>query len=222
MSIKEIRDARLEYLYSQFVSVKGLINYFASEDGLDISEVATELERVIKNSNDSELPEFGSVDIYGVAFAPWSAENYRSELMGWLSDTIGDCGHSEHSDFNGWMREGLFPFLQSRGLDVKSNFPLWSPMSEITSNNLKAGSDKPKLTNIVRTEQVQNIESETFNRLMRAIEAFPVKYPDYDSKPPKLNVDVRPWLDEIGLVNDGKLGREASIFGRIIAEHFKL
>lgn len=59
----------------------------------------------------------------------------------------------------------------------------------------------------------------TFARLQRTIAAFPVRYPDYQSQPPKLKDDVRPWLKEAGLAGND---REAHVFGTIIAEHFKL
>lgn len=64
------------------------------------------------------------------------------------------------------------------------------------------------------------IRGATFVRLQRAIKAFPGKYPGYQTKPPKLDGDVRPWLDDSGFVRDGAKGREAIVFGRIISEHF--
>lgn len=66
---------------------------------------------------------------------------------------------------------------------------------------------------------VVEISGQTFSRLRRTIAAFPERYPDYQSQPPKLKDDVRVWLKETALaVND----REAHVFGTIIAEHFKL
>ena len=63
------------------------------------------------------------------------------------------------------------------------------------------------------------IDSDTHNRLMRSIEAFPERYPEYKTKPPKLDDDVRLWLEESGL---GKNDAERRVFGVIIREHFKL
>ncbi len=69
---------------------------------------------------------------------------------------------------------------------------------------------------------VIEITGPTFDRLQRAIAAFPTRYPNYQSQQPKLNDDVRLWLHQTGLVTDGQKGREAHVFGKIIVEHFKL
>jgi len=61
------------------------------------------------------------------------------------------------------------------------------------------------------------IDSDTYNRIYRAIFAFPTRYPEYANKPPKLENDVRPWLKEVDIaMND----REAIVFSTIISEHF--
>lgn len=65
-----------------------------------------------------------------------------------------------------------------------------------------------------------SISGQTIERLQRAIAAFPTRYPEYQTNPPKLINDVRPWLHDIGVVRDGAEGREAVVFGRIISEHF--
>lgn len=64
---------------------------------------------------------------------------------------------------------------------------------------------------------VVEIAGQTFSRLQRSIAAFPVRYPDYQSQPPKLKDDVRVWLKEAALASSD---REAHVFGTIIAEHF--
>lgn len=56
------------------------------------------------------------------------------------------------------------------------------------------------------------------DRLYRAIDAFPTKYPNFSSRPPKLDDDVRDWLR-----NEGKFAkndREEFIFGAILKEHY--
>lgn len=65
----------------------------------------------------------------------------------------------------------------------------------------------------------QKICGATFNRLQRAIAAFPDQYPDHQLKPPKLKDDVRVWLKNAALAASD---REAHVFGTIITEHFKL
>jgi hypothetical protein len=72
-----------------------------------------------------------------------------------------------------------------------------------------------------RERQVEvspQISGATFDRLRRAIEEFPNRYPDYRSKAPKLDVDVRPWLES----SFRSSKREAHVFGAIIAEHYEL
>lgn len=63
------------------------------------------------------------------------------------------------------------------------------------------------------------IDGPTYAKLMRAIEAFPVKYPDYKTNPPKLDEDVRDWMvNELGFTKS----KEDHVFGMIVKEHFKL
>lgn len=58
----------------------------------------------------------------------------------------------------------------------------------------------------------------TAERLTQAIANFPSRYPDYKSKSPKLDDDIRPWLKSAYGISD----REAHVFGTIISEHFEL
>ena len=83
-------------------------------------------------------------------------------------------------------------------------------------------SDKSMLDNIGSFDadtSARKISSLTIDRLQRAIEAFPVRYPDFQTKPPKLDDDVHQWLKESGLVENDA---ERRVFGAIIREHFKL
>lgn len=63
------------------------------------------------------------------------------------------------------------------------------------------------------------IYGSTFTRLQRAIAAFPERYPEYKTRPPKLDDDVRQWLKEVGLA---ETEAERRVFGTIIREHFEL
>lgn len=63
------------------------------------------------------------------------------------------------------------------------------------------------------------ISGDTIKRIQRAIAAFPGRYPEYKTKPPKLDDDVRQWLNEVGLATTEA---ERRVFGAIIREHFKL
>jgi hypothetical protein len=64
-----------------------------------------------------------------------------------------------------------------------------------------------------------DIDSATFERLKKVIAAFPDRYPEYKSKPPKLDDDVRPWMKESGFAENEA---ERRVFGAIVREHFKL
>lgn len=61
-------------------------------------------------------------------------------------------------------------------------------------------------------------QGKTAALLADALSKFPQQYPDFLSKSPKLDDDVRPWLKE----NLGASDREAHVFGAILSEHFKL
>lgn len=218
MGIKEIRNKRLDDLYSQFVSVKGLIDHFASDEGLDISVVAAELEQAIKKSNDADLPELGSVDLDTLVFTPWSAEEEgRAELMDWLSDTINDCGHNEHSDFYGWMREDLFPFLLSHGFDVGPNFPLWAPSSEICRNDDAVGQASENIPDCAE-DQPLVIRGAIFSSFMMVVREFPKEYPKYEEELPKAKT-VEWWINKRKFFRSA---RHSLVFATMALEHFSI
>ncbi|NTV69875.1 MAG: hypothetical protein HGA71_06990 [Azonexaceae bacterium] len=62
------------------------------------------------------------------------------------------------------------------------------------------------------------IQSETYDKLQSALGGFPIRFPMYQAKKPKLDVEVRPWLKSAYGLSD----REAHVFGTIIAESFEL
>lgn len=66
---------------------------------------------------------------------------------------------------------------------------------------------------------IVTMSGKTFERIQRAIAAFPERYPDYKVRAPKLDDDVRPWLKETGLAESES---ERRVFGAIIREHFQL
>lgn len=63
-----------------------------------------------------------------------------------------------------------------------------------------------------------HIGGATFAKLSIALSAFPSAYPDYQSKPPKLDDDLRPWLKSTFACSD----REAHVFSIVIQEHYEL
>jgi hypothetical protein len=62
------------------------------------------------------------------------------------------------------------------------------------------------------------IRGDTMERIRRAVNAFPTAYPEFRSRVPKLQDDLRAWLKETELANTD---REAFVFSAIIQEHFK-
>lgn len=63
------------------------------------------------------------------------------------------------------------------------------------------------------------VNGPTYAKLMQAIEEFPLKYPDYETKPPQLDTDIRPWMvKKFGCSKN----KEDHVFGMIIKEHFRL
>jgi hypothetical protein len=115
-------------------------------------------------------------------------------------------------------RDGYFYTVQTKHLkewlkshEIESSF--FFPES---ATHLKGADASCEL----EARQVQClITGPTFDRLQRAIATFPNRYIEYQTRLPKLDSDVRPWLKEAGLANND---REAHVFGAIIAEHFKL
>lgn len=91
----------------------------------------------------------------------------------------------------------------------------YSESDSVTPNSLL---HNPVTDVIGSTQSNAPIQGETIARLQRAIAAFPSRYPDHRTRPPKLDSDVRPWMKEVGLtINDA----EMRVFGKIIYEHFK-
>lgn len=68
-------------------------------------------------------------------------------------------------------------------------------------------------------KQDYSINSPAFDRLMQAIEAFPVENDDYKTKPPKQSVVIS-WLNSKFVFSDKD--REPRFIDKVIVEHFKL
>lgn len=68
-------------------------------------------------------------------------------------------------------------------------------------------------------KQDYSINSPAFDRLMQAIEAFPVENDEYKTKPPKQAVVIS-WLKSKFVFSDND--REPRFIDKVIVEHFKL
>ena len=64
----------------------------------------------------------------------------------------------------------------------------------------------------------KGLNGKTIERLGKAIADVPSRYPEYETRQPKLDDDIRPWLKSAYGASD----REAHVFGAIISEHFRL
>lgn len=218
MSIEENRRKQRRELYGKFVSVNALVNALADAENTDPSEVAAAL-LVMFEGEDDKKPAFGSIDAVRIKFGQHEFRDPEKDQKEVLSEDLWTIakGYKCDGDDFGWLSDDLLPFLRANGFERPVHFPAWNPPEDTKTNEEIQGVAQANFS-----DRIQGIESDTFNRLIRAIEAFTVKYPNYKSSPPKLTEGVRDWLHEVGLVKDGKKGREAHIFGKIIAEHFKL
>lgn len=151
-----------------------------------------------------------------------------TKVAGHQVDELGEAWYAPACDYVGEALGGKWwsrPDLLDEPLP-----PLGVLRDELAISNIDAvrlldlvvdGEKGENTSRQVNSEELE-ITGDTFDRLKCAVSAFPTRYPDYQSQPPKLNDDVRLWLHQAGLVNDGQKGREAHVFGKIIAEHFKL
>lgn len=226
MGCKEDREQLRHELYGQFVSVNTLIEVLAEAEEMEPYEIAAALLVAFEEADEKVMrPAFGSIDTVRIKFGQhefYDPEEGQKEVLKESLLTIAEGYKNDGDDQIGWLRGDLLPFLRANGFDRPVYFPPWSPLEEIMAEGTQTEGNAQEIGSANFSDQIQSIESETFTRLMRAIEAFPKEYPDYKRLSPKLNIDVRPWLHKDGLVNDGEEGREAAVFGRIIAEHFKL
>ncbi|MCG9095186.1 hypothetical protein [Laribacter hongkongensis] len=110
-------------------------------------------------------------------------------------DNVQGCTKVNHKDIARWC--------YSMGI----HWPLMSKEHAMRTENTAGTADKSLAIN-----------SATFAKLRDAISAFPHKYPQYRSEPPKLDADVRKWLG----TSFGCGDREKHVFGQIIREHFCL
>jgi len=83
---------------------------------------------------------------------------------------------------------------------------------------LLSGGKESENEDALTLESLEPIKGEMAIRLKRCIATFPIKYPDYRTRRPKLDSDIRPWIKE----EVGASEREAHVFGTMIAEHFDL
>lgn len=147
-----------------------------------------------------------------------------TKVAGHQVDELGEACYAPACDYVGealnndwWSRHELLD-ERLQPLDVLRDELAISNIDAVRLLDLAGkGSDGNTASHQWNSDVVE-IEGQTFERLQRAVAAFPVRYPDYKNKFPKLENDVRPWLEETGL---GKNTSERLVFSAIIAEHFK-
>ncbi len=209
MGIKEDRAARR----SKFISLRHVIAAMSEEQGVSVGDVAGELILWLEKTGGN--PVFYEQD-------PATLQMHVGDMVHLLAilKTVvrwGRLDWPDHSlpsacelDLFGWDRQEIGGFL----LVFLGHFPScccpeWEPLEnsnppsfEIASDSLGSEDSEAKAVEAIRALQIKDINSGIFDRLIRAIEAFPVKYPDYERIPPKLTIDVRDWLHATGLVKD--------------------
>lgn len=101
---------------------------------------------------------------------------------------------------------GRFSYLVGsfRGMEIQENLSQRSDSGEFSTTTLVQ-------------EKAVHIAGKTHECLERAIQDFPSRYPEYKTRTPKLDDDVRPWLKSCGYARND---REAHVFGVILLEHF--
>lgn len=113
------------------------------------------------------------------------------------------------------QRIGARPHHIQYALDAEHSD--WYNEIQASDQPLKEHAGEVSFTSDLRG--VEAICSSAFERIQRAIASFPSRYPEYQTRKPKLDADIRHWLSESGLaVNES----EKRVFGTIIVEHFKL
>jgi hypothetical protein len=104
-------------------------------------------------------------------------------------------------------------------LDVCEKTFLNKPASLSTPSLIAPPQDNHRSTSVTVSRESTAISGDVMSRIQKAVNAFPVTFPNYSIRSPKLDVDVREWLKNSGLaINDV----EKRVFGTILFEHFKL
>ena len=178
----------------------------------------------------------GLAEPYSEKYAPEKGEKLHDRLRGavndlysikwWEPDSMYRDSDSLYRAENLMLLETEFKPLWGRLCDSlfgddHPNF--WESIELVEQKQRKAKqsskADTVALQATVFSNEKPSINSATHDRLQRAISAFPLRYPEYTTRLPKLDTDLRPWLKEAGLANNT---REESVFGAILSEHFNL
>jgi hypothetical protein len=213
---------------SRLVSVVQLIEWFAqkSDNAASVQEVADAIGKLYDGDSMALFDGSG----YGLA-EPIGSDRLGDEIgYNYRVDTVSDLFNSRF-----WINPNAnIRHLNARDILVRVEDAqslaqsLWFfffpgtgfsfDLDQVRELHSSGGATE-SVTQCSADESLAIVEGPTHARLMRAIASFPVRYPGYQDKPPKLDDDVRPWLSESGLaMNDA----ERRVFGAIIREHFKL
>ena len=142
------------------------------------------------------------------SFDPSEAFDYYEELE--------ESWHRSSHKLNSNSPAYYIEWAQAHG------FGVWW-LGEVGQDEQQEEASVPTQPSDISTDNVPVIiRGDTMERIHRLVNAFPTRYPDYKTKPPKLDEDMRDWLRESGLGSEeSELGsRENVVISRIIDEHF--
>ena len=132
---------------------------------------------------------------------------------------------------SGYQDGGALAYAAAENLKRAKQEAVWleTELTEAKNNIIKKEIDKikgciPDLSSKPTERETKpqkrlEIDSPAFDRLMQAIEAFPVEHPDYETKPPKQLARIS-WLNSKFVFGDKE--REPRFIDKVIVDHFKL
>jgi hypothetical protein len=127
MGIKDRLQRKRDELYGKFVSVKALLEFMASVEGIDPSEVAIALFQAFEETNVSSMPAYGWADAQQIKFVSFGNDADPWEHLKELLLTVADRDGFDVGDHFGWIRDEIFKFLGEHGFDIPENLPAWKP-----------------------------------------------------------------------------------------------
>lgn len=145
MGLKENREQLRYELNGQFVSVNMLIDALAEAENMEPSEVAAALLVVFEQPDEVKRPALGSIDTMRIVFGQhefFDPDECQKEVLTESLCTIAKGYEDEYSDRFGWLRDDLFPFLQSHGFDVPLNLPAWKPQGSLANTDNRGNDDQ--------------------------------------------------------------------------------
>lgn len=123
MGIKDDLEAEQRRLFSEFVSVRTLIESLADDQECSTAEVATFLLNKIETIGRDAFPELLSIDLVRLRVV---REVCAEPLMPLWDIASGDSIEGDLNDC-GWKRSEISEFILRAGVSVVPHLPAWKP-----------------------------------------------------------------------------------------------